>query len=181
MAKERCNEELHRKDPRMKKYDWAYYSQLLPHISGEVLDIGCGAGMFVREYAKRDEVASVLAIDKYVEEMPQLDKVHSERFTIPDELGYSEDSAKFDTIVSTEFVEHIERNKLEPLLEFVRNSLKDGGLFVGSTPNKIAPTTNPYHLHEYTLSELLSIYKPYFTEVEMWDNGQNCTLWKAKK
>jgi len=182
MAKERCTEEVHRLDPNMRKYDWTYYNELLPYVKGEVLDIGCGAGMFAKEYAKKPEVTSVLGIDKYVEEMPtDVDKITCQQFDIPDELGYSEDSAKFDTIVSTEFVEHIPREKLEPLLDFVRNSLKDGGLFIGSTPNKKVPTTNPYHLYEYTLTELLSIYRGFFSEVEAYDNGQNCTVWIAKK
>lgn len=181
MAKERCNEELHKQDPKMKKYDWAYYEQLMPYIKGEVLDIGCGAGMFTKEYAKKDEVVSVFAIDKYIDEMPTDNpKIISDKFIIPDELGVNEQSAKFDTIVSTEFIEHIEREKLDELLKFVKGSLNPDGLFVGSTPNKIAPTKNPFHLYEYTLNELLSIFREYFGEVEMWDNGQNCTLWTAK-
>ncbi len=181
MSAERCNDEVYEKNPHILAYDWEYYNQLLPLIQGEVLDIGCGAGTFVREYAKKDTVTSVVAIDKYIDEMPEIDKVVSMQFVLPDELGVSKDSAKYDTIVSTEFIEHIDRDKLEPLLEKVKLLLKDDGVFVGSTPNKIAPTTNPYHLYEYTLEELLGIFQNHFSIVDMHDNGQFCTIWKAKR
>lgn len=181
MSKERCTEQVHKEDPRMKTYDFAYYNELSPYISGEVLDIGCGAGMFIKEYAKKDEVVSVLGIDKYIDEMPQeISKVTSCAFILPDELGVNKDSAKFDTIVSTEFLEHISREKLEEMLGKIKGLLKESGVFVGSTPNKIAPTTNPFHLYEYTLTELVSILKNYFSDVEAWDNGQDCILWVAK-
>lgn len=180
MADERSTHATHKRDKNMVKYDWKYYEQLLPYISGEVLDLGCGAGMFIEQYSKKDDVVSVLGLDKFIEEAPVLPKVTYEKFILPDELGVSKDSAQFDTIVSTEFLEHIEREKLESLLEKVKGLLKLDGIFVGSTPNKKKETTNPYHLYEYTLNELASIFHNYFSDVEIWDNGQNCVNWKCK-
>jgi len=68
MAHERSTEFTHKENPNQRQYDWAYYNSLMPHISGNVLDIGSGAGLFVREYAKRKEVESVVCLDKYTEE-----------------------------------------------------------------------------------------------------------------
>ncbi len=181
MTVERSTLQTHKDNIHQEKYDWEYYKQLLPYIKGEVLDVGCGAGMFVSVYAKKDEVTSVIGIDKYTDEFPQIEKAQAMQFNLPDEFGISPEAAKFDTVVSTEFIEHIRRDQLEPMLEKIKFVMKDDGVFVGSTPNKIAPTTNEFHLYEYTLIELLGIFKNYFTEVEMWDNGQNCTLWKATK
>lgn len=177
MADERSTRETHARDKHCERYDWEYYKQLLPLISGDVLDIGSGAGMFVEQYAKKEEVKSITCLDKYLDELVQDDKVERVNWKCPEPLP---ELGVFDTVVSTEFIEHIERGQLEPLLEQIKGTMHKDSVFIGSTPNKIAPTTNPYHLYEYTLSELLSIFKNYFTEVEAWDNGQNCTLWKAK-
>lgn len=173
MAAERCTPEIHKLDPRMVKYDWAYYNALLPHITGHVLDIGCGAGMFAVEYAKKEEVTSVVGVDKYTDEMPVGGKIKAHKWGIGKDLP----EGTYHTIVSTEFIEHIEREQLEPLLEQIKDKLKNGGVFVGSTPNKISPTTNPYHLYEYTLPELKEIFEKYFGTIQMWDNGQFCTVW----
>jgi len=176
-AHERSTLTTHKENPNQEKYDWEYYKQLLPIISGDVLDIGSGAGMFVEQYAKEDAVKSVTCLDKYLDELVSHDKVERVNWVCPEPLP---ELGVFDTVVSTEFIEHIERGQLEPLLEQIKKAMHADSVFIGSTPNKIAPTQNPYHLYEYTLSELLSIFKNYFTEVEAWDNGQNCTLWKAK-
>lgn len=177
-AHERSTEITHKENPNQERYDWAYYNALLPYIKGNVLDIGAGAGMFVKEYSKKDEVNTVTCLDKYTEELPKLDKVIRIDWVCPQELP----DQLFDTVVSTEFIEHIEREQLEPLLEDIKNVLKEDGVFVGSTPNKQVPTTNPYHLYEYTLSELTEIFEKYFSEVNTWDtNVDFCTVWVCKK
>ena len=158
-AHERSTEITHKENPNQERYDWAYYNALLPYIKGNVLDIGAGAGMFVKEYSKKDEVNTVTCLDKYTEELPKLDKV-----------------------IRIDCIEHIKREQLEPLLEDIKNALKEDGVFVGSTPNKQVPTTNPYHLYEYTLQELTEIFEQYFSEVKTWDtNVDFCTVWVCKK
>jgi len=179
-AHERSTEITHKENPNQERYDWAYYNALMPYIAGNVLDIGAGAGMFVKEYLKKDEVKQILCVDKYIEQLQGLDKVEAViEWQAGNEIGYNN---YFDTVVSTEFIEHIEREQLEPLLENINKVLKDGGVFVGSTPNKQVPTTNPYHLYEYTLPELTEIFKKYFSDVKTWDtNVDFCTVWVCKK
>lgn len=177
-AHERSTEITHKENPNQERYDWAYYNALMPYITGNVLDIGAGAGMFVKEYSKKDEVNTVTCLDKYTEELPTIDKVIRTDWVFPQELP----DQLFDTVVSTEFIEHIEREKLEPLLEDIVHALKEDGVFVGSTPNKQVPTTNPYHLYEYTLTELTEILLDYFSVVKTWDtNVDFCTVWVCKK
>lgn len=180
-ADERSNKKTYEVNPAFRSYDEAYYNALLPFIKGEVLDVGCGAGMFIIEYSKKDDVVSVVGIDKYIDEMPTDNpKVVAMQFKLPEEFGVSKDSAKFDTVVATEFLEHIKREDLEPMLEKIKAVMQPDALFVGSTPNKITETTNPYHLYEYTLTELVGILKNYFSDVQAWDTGKNCTVWIAK-
>lgn len=178
MAHERSTIITHTENPDQKRYDWNYYNALSPHIYGNVLDIGSGAGMFVKEYVQKEEVVSVWCYDKFTEEVPELHKVAKLYWICPQELQVKEE---IDTVVSTEFIEHIEREQLEPLIEQIKIALKDDGIFVGSTPNKKVPTTNPYHLYEYTLPELKNILEQHFSEVTIWDCGQDCTVWVAKK
>lgn len=73
-AHERSTEVTHKENPNQERYDWAYYNALMPYITGNVLDIGAGAGMFVKEYSKKEEVNTVTCLDKYTEELPEPDK-----------------------------------------------------------------------------------------------------------
>lgn len=178
MAHERSTIITHTENPDQKRYDWNYYNALTPHIYGNVLDIGSGAGMFVKEYSLKDNVSSVSCFDKFTEQFPKGEKITGYEWVCPQELAPQGD---FNTVVSTEFIEHIERDQLEPLLEQIKRAMTDDGVFVGSTPNKKVPTTNPYHLYEYTLPELKKILEQHFSEVTIWDCGQDCTVWVAKK
>lgn len=179
MAHERSTEFTHSENPNQKQYDWNYYRALMPHITGKVLDIGSGAGMFVKEYAK--QVAGVLCLDKFTEQIPPIGNVFYSDWVCPQPFPDDVLNNKFNTIVSTEFIEHIERNQLEPLIEEIKKVMDEGAVFVGSTPNKVTPTTNPYHLYEYNLQELKEIMEKHFSSVKIWDCGQYCTVWIAKK
>jgi len=170
---ERSTEQTHAENPDQFLYDDSYYKVLKPHITGKVLDVGAGALMFVKEYLFNPEVESVLAIDKYTDDF-ESPTIIKKNWVCPDDLP----EGKFDTIVSTEFVEHIEREHFEPLLEQIKDRLV--GKFVGSTPNKKVATTNPFHLYEYTLEELKEILEKYFSNVQIEDTGYNCTVWIAQ-
>lgn len=176
MAHERSTQITHTENPDQLKYDESYYKYLKSKIKGNVLDIGAGALMFVKRYINNHDVKLVTAIDKFDEDY-QANKLKKLTWTCPMPLPMGE----YDTVVSTEFIEHIEREQLEPLLEQIVSRLKVGGKFVGSTPNKVAPTTNPYHLYEYTLDELKGILQQYFQKVEIKDTGYYCTVWVATK
>lgn len=178
MAHERSTRETHAEDKNQRDYDEAYYFELTNWgwIRGKVLDIGAGALMFVKKYSSLGKVESILAIDKHEEDYQQTG-IKLQKW----EMGQDLPKGKFDTIVSTEFIEHITREQFDDLLEQIKDRLADGGNFVGSTPNKVQPTTNPYHLYEYTLDELKGILENNFEEVKIYDTGKYCTVWKASK
>jgi 2-polyprenyl-3-methyl-5-hydroxy-6-metoxy-1,4-benzoquinol methylase len=172
MACERSNDATHLRDPHCKKYDETYYSILKPWISGDVLDLGAGSGMFIRNY--KENATSVTAVDKYTDELEGVTVINQK---LPSSLPLEK---KFDVIVSTEFIEHITREELEPFIAEVKRLLKPEGIFIGSTPNKWLPTTNPFHLYEYTLEELREIFEKHFKIIEMFDDGLKCTVWKTQ-
>jgi SAM-dependent methyltransferase len=176
MAHERSTQVTHDENPDQLAYDKAYWDYLLPHVTGDVLDIGAGGLMFTAQYLNKEDVTSVIAVDKFQEAFKH-DKLAMKQWVYPDKLP----GGKYDTIVSTEFIEHIERKQLEPLLEQVKARLKDDGKFIGSTPNKVVPTTNPYHLYEYTLEELKGILETFFKQVDIRDTGHFCSVWIASQ
>lgn len=174
MADERSTLKTWAENPDQGLYDQDYYKYLLPLCKGVVLDLGCGAGMMTRLI----EADKIYAIDKFPinERLYVGDRfISSEQditkgFTVPE---------KVDCVVSTEFIEHITKEDFIKLLPRIKDCLKDGGIFIGSTPNKIVPTTNPYHLYEYTLDELEEILKEHFKTVTIFDNGKYCSIWNA--
>lgn len=175
MADERSTPRTWAENPNQEEYDRAYQRDLLP-LSGIVLDLGCGVGMFTKEI-KADKI---YAIDKF----PISERIYTGSHIISAEADITKGFSvpeKVDYVVSTEFIEHITKEDFLNLLPQIKEALKNGGIFCGSTPNKIAPTTNPYHLYEYTLEELREILKQTFSTVEIYDNGFHCLIWKAQK
>jgi 2-polyprenyl-3-methyl-5-hydroxy-6-metoxy-1,4-benzoquinol methylase len=173
MATERSDYESWKKYPDQEKYDLNYHKEILLRSKGKVLDIGCGRGILTKKIAEKEEVTEVYAIDRF-EERETHPKITHITFDITQGLALRE---KFDTIVSTEFIEHITKEDLLKLLAEVKEM---AGTFIGTTPIKVRPTTNPFHLQEYTVKELEEILKQFFKEVEIKDIGQYCQLWIAQ-
>ena len=79
----------------------------------------------------------------------------------------------FDGIISVEVIEHI--HDPEAYLSEARRALKDGGVFILTTPNRlrtVSPNVKgslwPAHVKEYTSSELFEMAKHHFSQVELW-------------
>ncbi len=178
MATERSSFESHVQYPDQKRYDFLYYNYLLPHVHGNVLDIGCGVGIFTDMMAKKDEVKSVYAVDRFPvnERIYEIEKITHVDCDITKGIKFEK---KADCIVSTEFIEHITEDDFIVLLEFIKKTLKKDGIFCGSTPDKTVPTTNPYHLREYTLDELKVILEKHFKNVKIENIGLGCQVWIA--
>lgn len=178
MACERSTYETWRTDGAMERYDENYYRHILPVCTGKVLDLGCGYGLLALRMAEKPEVESIVMMDKFpMDERLQNDKfIHYER----DLSKGFEFAGTFDTIVATEFVEHIKREDIDVVLCSVKAHLDPSGWFCGSTPIKKVPTVNPFHLYEYTFEEWNAILKSYFPKAALSDVGLNCMVWKAQ-
>jgi ubiquinone/menaquinone biosynthesis C-methylase UbiE len=78
----------------------------------------------------------------------------------------------FDVIVSFETIEHLKEYR--KFLFECAWVLKDGGLFICSTPNKeiSSPHTvkplNPFHVHEFYIKEFHNLLKKYFIHVTLY-------------
>jgi 2-polyprenyl-3-methyl-5-hydroxy-6-metoxy-1,4-benzoquinol methylase len=147
-------------NPDMRPEDHLYYEAyrgwILRRVHGTVLDLGCGEGWLTKELAQKREVISILAIDKFSGQPPDNwdDKIVYLQHLLP-VIGLK---GQFDTIVSTEFIEHIAQEDLLMLLKCIPGWLKPHGRFLGSTPNFPCHSGNPFHIHEYHFDELREVF-----------------------
>jgi len=85
-------------------------------------------------------------------------------------------NSSFDVVVSFQVIEHIEPKRVAHFLSEIKRILKDGGVFVISTPNKrlrLLPfqkpeARNPEHKKEYTSKELKKLFHDFFEEVKVY-------------
>ena len=138
------------------------YHAAAQRISGDVLEIGTGAGYGIEVVAPR--ARSFVTIDKLAPapEPTQLPNVEFRQATVPP-LSFANDS--FDFVISFQVIEHIKRD-LE-LVREVKRVLRPGGKFIVTTPNApMSLTRTPWHIREYTAAELRSLLGSEFSSVE---------------
>jgi 2-polyprenyl-3-methyl-5-hydroxy-6-metoxy-1,4-benzoquinol methylase len=141
-----------------------------------ILDAGCGAGQGTvclarsgARYTVGIDIASeavTFARSHFVE--PNL------AFGRMDAAWLGFQDRTFDMVTSIEVIEHL--SEPEHYVVGMRRVLKDDGMLVLSTPNKLisSPTPGtlwPHHIHEFYLEELEALLRRYFSEVEMWGMG----------
>jgi SAM-dependent methyltransferase len=136
------------------------------YVSGNLLEVGCGEGRGIDWLLPK--INHYSAIDKIAPVVEQLKlKYPQGNFTsgnIPPLSGYAENT--FDSIVSFQVIEHIQDDRL--FLKEIHRVLKPGGLALITTPNRpMSLSRNPWHIREYTPSELTNLAKEFFKYVEM--------------
>lgn len=148
----------------LARYSWA--SQWVRRKLA--LDVACGTGygskILLGTGARRvvavdlNEPALAFAAQTY----PGPTYVQADALKLPLKMG------SFDMVVSLETIEHL----ADPVrfLQGVRALLRENGLLVLSTPNASRTGgSNPYHLHEMTLSELLEyLERTSFHVIGLW-------------
>ncbi|MCO5232257.1 MAG: class I SAM-dependent methyltransferase [Chitinophagales bacterium] len=157
---------------RLKK---AYYLAV-PYVHGDLLEVGCGEGRGVEILSPL--VKSYTAIDKIIEIEDSIKEKFSDilflNMHIPPFVGIQDNS--FDTVVSFQVIEHIE-DDLKYLQEIYR-VLKPGGMAVITTPNiNWTLTRNPWHVREYTPTELLQLCQKVFQNVTTKGISGNQNVW----
>jgi len=135
-------------------------------VKGDLLEVGCGEGRGIDWLIPK--VTSYSAIDKIAPVIELLkQKYPGAKFisgNIPPLAAYPDNS--FDCIVSFQVIEHIQDDKM--FLKEISRVLKSGGLALITTPNRpMSLSRNPWHIREYTATELADLAIPFFTTVEM--------------
>jgi ubiquinone/menaquinone biosynthesis C-methylase UbiE len=138
----------------------------------QVLDIACGEGYGANLMAQTAETVvgvdiSQEAIDFAKERYPRgnLSFLQGSVEKIP-----IDGAKKFDVVVSFETIEHVDAGMQESFLNEVRRLLKDDGVFVISSPNKlfwISKLKNEFHLKEFYEKEFVEFLRKYFGQVTL--------------
>lgn len=141
----------------------------------KTLDLGCGAGYGTHSLAR--VARSVLGVDLSEEAMAYAAwsyEAPNLRYEVGDVTALSYPDGDFDTAVSFEVIEHLERP--EDLVKEVRRLLKQDGVFVVSTPDKRTYSVernqvNPHHLKEMYPLEFRELLERHFRHVRMYWQG----------
>ena len=132
-------------------------------VSGNVLEIGTGSGYGVEVLAPK--AAQLTTIDKFSNsiDFSVYDHVTFRQMNVPPFQGIEDNH--FDFVVSFQVIEHIEDD--HAFVAEIHRVLKPGGKFIVTTPNiEMSITRNPWHIREYTISELDVLLREKFAAVE---------------
>ena len=154
------------------------YVEAAKLISGKVLEIGTGSGYGIELLSAKAD--SFLTIDKFASQAglnasETIENVTFQQLNVPPLNGLESDS--FDFVVSFQVIEHIEKD--EEFVKEIHRVLKKGGKFIVTTPNKVMSLTrNPWHIREYTVSELTNLLTSHFSVVDSKGVFGNDTVMK---
>jgi|WetSurMetagenome_2_1015567.scaffolds.fasta_scaffold15069_2 O-antigen biosynthesis protein len=138
-----------------------------------VVDFACGEGYgsaFLSKIAQ-----SVVGIDIDDAAVEHARKKYAACPNLTFETGscdHTPSQTGFDLAVSFELLEHLDSDKQSRFLENVRRVLKEDGLFLVSSPERIEyaetyQTANEYHKHEMTIPELTEFLGRYFKHIHL--------------
>jgi len=143
------------------------YKEAAKRIHGLTLEIGTGSGYGIEYIA--ESVDRFVTLDKNKpstvsnETLINSSNVQFLRMKVPPLKDIP--SNCFDAVISFQVIEHV-KNDHRFVYEALR-VLKPGGTFIVTTPNKpMSLTRNPWHVREYTASELESLLSSYFQTIE---------------
>lgn len=160
------------------KYDIPnYLMKILPSDKdANILDIGCGFGQTLK--ALRDKgYTNLKGIDINDESITRCKKINLDVTKVEDITSYSNiNKKKFDFIIMSHVLEHIEKDKMIDNLKAIRSMLSDKGKYCVMVPNAQSNTDSYWrfedftHHYLFTSGSLLYVLKAAgFTEIEFID------------
>jgi len=147
---------------------YAFAKEYFPNK--KVLDIACGTGfgsVYIAEQAPSFLYAADVSTEAIKSTKGKLQKSSTHwECGIQDGTNLQFEDNSFDVIISIETVEHIEND--EKFVRELHRVLRPNGTLILSTPNGLITNPNggkpenPFHIREYTPSELNSLLSPFF-------------------
>lgn len=139
------------------------YHKAAEMVSGDVLEIGTGSGYGVEIIAPK--VNKFVSVDKFDTgvSLDGFNNVELIQMTIPPFKGIKDNS--FDFVITFQVIEHIQDDNA--FVKEIHRVLKPGGKLIITTPNKkMSLTRNPWHIREYTVQELDTLLKKFFSKID---------------
>lgn len=163
-------------------YFESYAAVLSKKCRGRVLDLGCGHGFLTARLAESPAVNAIVGLDKINDFRAPHPKVSYQTQDLSTTAALPKG---FDTVVTSEFIEHISEEAFERLLVRVAVALLPGGIFIGSTPKNPTPYSvfsgSQFHVREYNTKDLKRILEKQFEQVSVVPISEYCLTWEAHK
>lgn len=133
----------------------------------DVLDAGCGEGFGTQILA--DVAHSVVGVDHSltaVEACRRAWKQPNLTFQVLDLMSLGDFKDTFEVVLNFQVLEHIPHDVA--FLEALRTRIRPGGTLLLTTPNRLKSfSENPFHLREYTPTELATLLQRVFRKVNL--------------
>ena len=140
----------------------AAYEFALPHVRGEVLEVGCGEGYGTALLA--GAATSIIGLDYDASTIEHAARRYPEAAFVPGNLAALPFGATtFDVVVTLQVIEHVWDHP-----QFVRECrrvLRPDGVLLVTTPNRLTfspgrdTPRNPFHTVEFTADELVGLLR----------------------
>lgn len=131
-------------------------------VKGDIIELGSGEGYGIRVLSPLAD--NYLAIDKFDTELPKATNIEFRKMMLPSLAGIPDNS--FDYAVTFQVIEHIKNDR--EFVKEIHRVLKPGGKMLATTPNRLMSLTrNPWHIREYTATELKNLLSQFFQSVDM--------------
>ena len=144
------------------------YEFAKPYITDKnTADIGCADGYGTQYLA--DFTTTTIGVDYSEVTITDARQKHAAKTNLTFKAGKVPpiplETESVDVVTAFQFIEHIEHRKA--FMEDVKRVLKPGGVFICTTPNvKMSIARNPFHVHEYTFSEMQKEASSIFSKIE---------------
>ena len=154
----------------------ARYYFVAQHLSGAILDVGCGRGYgfgIMQSYGRLQVGIDVSYNFLHDAQMREPDRLLA--LASGDRLPFAEHS--FDSIISFEVIEHIKDDVA--FLRDLRRLARDNAFIAISTPNKLISSRNvdiplnPFHVREYVAEEFYRLLRQEFSSVTVYGQHDN--------
>lgn len=131
-------------------------------VKGNIVELGSGEGYGIQLLAPQAQ--HYLAVDKFDTNFSGHTNVEFRKQLLPSLAGIDDNT--FDFAVTFQVIEHIKDDKT--FISEIHRVLKPGGKLLLTTPNRpMSLTRNPWHIREYTASELAEVVSTCFSKVDV--------------
>lgn len=128
-----------------------------------LIDIGCGDGRFIREFAEKYPDIRCVGVDYSDRAIKMAQMMNPELNFQCIDITKENHLKKYDMATSIEVLEHIPPENLDLFVESIALILNDKGIFILTVPH-INKGLNKKHYQHFSGDQLVKILKPCFTD-----------------
>lgn len=142
------------------------FDQIIPIKFNSLIDIGCGDGRFIREFAIKYPDKKCVGVD-YSKISIKLAQMLNPRLEFQClDITVENNLKKYDIATSIEVLEHIPPENLVLFIESIASLLNDKGSFILTVPH-VNKGLNKKHFQHFSGKLLVKLLEPYFTDFKI--------------